>query len=385
MPTFSQWRRNRRRTAFDSPRFAAPPPIQLASSFSPAPRPDLTNFFSAAWCISLDSDTARWRDFQSQLVACDWPFCPVTRFAAIEGDVVGIPDHFHQGGGAWGCLQSHRRILELSLMAGHQKFLVMEDDADLRPGFGAAVRDFLANLGEEKWDCLMLGGQHMATPIPLKPGVVRAAGPNGIQRTHCMAFTRDFARQLYRHWSAPIDQHCDWALGPFAARHRTLAPDRFLVGQRGGMSRIAWRQKPPEWWNPPPDDAPVVWLKCPRAVLEATRDIFHAGYRRNSAGVCVGLADVFDPKKNPTDRDQIAALRSWISMIQWEVASRHGAGGLALHGGQVGGDGSVCTIWNPAAHDQIISNAVDNVVIIDASTEAQARTSHRQLRLANQN
>src|SRR6202050_4362964 len=98
---------------FEPPRPASEPP-PLASSRS-APRPDLTNFFSAAWCISLDSDTARWRDFQSQLVACDWPFCPVTRFAAIEGDVVGIPDHFHQGGGAWGCLQSHRRILELSL------------------------------------------------------------------------------------------------------------------------------------------------------------------------------------------------------------------------------------------------------------------------------
>jgi hypothetical protein len=304
----TQWRRNR----------AAPRPESIETNPPPAPS-ELSRLFDAAWCVNLDFDSDRWDELQRQLAACDWPFCPVKRLAAVHGDTVGVPDHFHQGGGAWGCLQSHRRVLELRLMAGHQRILVMEDDAD------------------QPWDCLMLGGQHMATPKPLKPGVVRAAN---IQRTHCMAFSRPFMRALYRFWSGPLDQHCDWALGPFAAQYKTFAPQRFIVGQRGGTSRIRGDVKPPEWWNPPPADAPVVWLRCPRAVLETCRDVFHAGNRRNHDGVCIGLADVFDSTKNPTQAAKIAALGNWIAMIQWEVESR--------------GDKSVCAIWHPAASASVI-------------------------------
>jgi hypothetical protein len=225
-------------------------------------------------------------------------------------------------------------------MAGHQRILVMEDDVDLRTNFGEAATKFIDALGDEDWDCLMFGGQHMSTPRPHKNGIVRAAN---IQRTHCMAFTRKFMRELYRHWSGPIDQHCDWSLGPFAAKFKTFAPERFIAGQRGGRSWITGSSKPPEWWNPPKENAPVVWLKSPREFLEANRHKYHAGYRRNADGICVGLADVFDAIKNPTAQQQIAALKNWISMIQWEVESR--------------GDGSVCTIWHPGAKEVVVKAA----------------------------
>lgn len=220
---------------------------------------DLENFFDAVRCINLDAEVERWRTMQRQIAECQWPFRSVTRFSAIHGDTVGVPDHFHQGGGAWGCLSSHRRVLEMSLMAGHQRILVMEDDADIRRDFGRRVSQFLSDLGDEQWDCLMLGGQHMSSPKPLRPGVVRCANT---QRTHCMAFSRNFMRELYRYWSGPLDQHCDWALGPFAGKWRTFAPEKFIVGQRGGKSWITGREKAPEWWNAPPADAPVVWLRC---------------------------------------------------------------------------------------------------------------------------
>jgi hypothetical protein len=331
---------------------------------SPRAIDDLSKYFDTVWCIHLGSDSDRWRDFHRQLTACGWPFRSVARFPAIHGDTVGVPDHYHQGGGAWGCLQSHRRVLELSLMAGHQRILVMEDDVDLRPGFGPAATEFLAGLDNTPWDCLMLGGQHMATPAPFRPGIVRAAN---IQRTHCMAFSRSFMRELYRYWSGPLDQHCDWSLGPFAAKFRTFAPERFLAGQRGGRSHITGSQKPPEWWNPPRPNAPVVWLRCPRETIESTRDLFHAGNRRNEHGICIGLADVFDPAKNPTERQQIAALKSWISMIQWEVES--------LRGAFVGPtDGPVCTIWHPEAKSEVVKSAAGNVLLeIEATTEHEAR------------
>ncbi|HUB24117.1 MAG TPA: ERV1/ALR-related protein, partial [Tepidisphaeraceae bacterium] len=348
-----QWRKNRK------PRAPVPP--------DPPPAPaDVSQLFDTVWCINLDDDSKRWDAINRQIAESDWPFRHLTRFAAILGDTVGVPDYFHQGGGAWGCLVSHRRVLELSLMAGHQRILVIEDDADIRPDFGQRIRQFLADLGDEPWDALMLGGQHISTPSMIRPGVVRCINT---QRTHCMAFSRVFMRELYRHWSAPLDQHCDWSLGPFAGRWRTYAPERFIVGQRGGKSRITGGQKPPEWWNPPPPDAPVVWLRCPRDTIEACRDIFHAGNRRNEAGVCIGLADVFNPLKNPSEGQQIAAMRSWISMIQWEVESR--------------GDGSVCTIWNPAAREQIVRAATDrNLMIIDAQTAYDARNAWRACRNA---
>ncbi|MGA2229477.1 MAG: ERV1/ALR-related protein [Tepidisphaeraceae bacterium] len=328
----------------------------------------VANYFDAVWCINLDRDQERWQTFQRSLDICQWPFGPVTRVSAIHGDTVGIPDHFHQGGGAWGCLQSHLRILEQSLMAGHERILVMEDDVDLRPDFGKRARAFLTNLGDETWDCLMFGGQHMSPPTPFKPGVVRAAN---IQRTHCMALSRTFMRELYRHWSSPLDKHCDWALGPFAARWKTFAPESFIAGQRGGHSWITGSDKPPEWWNPPPPDAPVIYLRCPRAVLDECRDLYHAGNRRNSDGVCVGLADVFDSRKHPTSQQKIAALKDWISMIQWEVASRR--------------DASVCTIWHPQADGDIVKAAAGNVLIeISADTLSDARQRRAAVRSARQ-
>jgi hypothetical protein len=355
------WRKNRRRSP------EAPQPLQLPADEPPDPAGDLSRYFDAVWCINLDADADRWQEFSRRLAGCAWPFGPVGRFPAIHGDTVGVPDHYHQGGGAWGCLQSHLRVLEASLMAGHKRILVMEDDVDLRPGFGPAAAAFLIALDRQPWDCLMFGGQHMTSPAPFKSGVVRATNT---QRTHCMAFNRSFMRELYRYWSGPLDEHCDWSLGPFAARFRTFAPERFIVGQRGGRSWITGSQKPAEWWNPPRPDAPVVWLRCPRPVLESCRDLFHAGNRRNADGVCVGLADVFDPAKNPTERQQIAALKNWISMIQWEVESLRGPFASLS-------DGPVCTIWHPGACRELsrtVRAATANVLLeIDVTTEQEAR------------
>ena len=346
-----QWWKNRH------PWIDSAPKIESQRSLLGGTPSDLKNFFDAVWCINLDASRQRWSDFTRQLAACDWPFGPVRRFSAVHGDAVGVPDHFHQGGGAWGCLQSHRRVLEKSLVAHHRRILVMEDDADLRPHFGRSVRQFLADLGDEPWDCLMLGGQHMSTPIVHKPGVVRPAG-KGIQRTHCMAMAADFMRELYRMWSGLIDQHCDWALGPFAAKFRTFAPARFIVGQRGGKSLIAGSEKPPEWWNPPPPDAPVIWLRAPRQVLESCRDIFHSGYRRSPRGYCVGLAAIFGGSIGLAAR--VDKLRRWIATIQWECASRD--------------DGSVCTIWHPQADEATVRAATNDPWIVNAQTETEART-----------
>ena len=87
--------------------------------------------------------------------------------------------------------------------------------------------------------------------------------------------------------------------------------------------------------------------------------------------ICVGLADVFDSRKHRTSQQKIAALKDWISMIQWEVASR--------------ADGSFCTIWHPQAEGDIVKAAAGNVLIeINADTVSDARQRHAAVRSACQ-
>jgi len=331
---------------------------------------DLTKFFDAIYCINLDKDTERWETFQAQLKTCNWPFGPVQRFSALQGDKIGIPLYFHQGGGAWGCLRSHLRVLEMSLMADHKRILVMEDDADLRPEFGEQVRAFLQTLAGEPWDCLMLGGQHMSPSVPYRDGIVKASPPKGIQRTHCMAFTNAFMGCLYRYWSQPLDQHCDWAMGPFAARYKTFAPEKFIVGQRGGLSGITNSPKPPEWWNEPEPNSPIILLKGPREILEPNRDLFHAGMSRDKHGIDMGLADIFQKPVYKSRERRINDLTVWLNVIRWESESMPGK--------------SLATIWHPDADEEIIKEvAGDRLHVIASRDPGTARTAGIAIRAAS--
>jgi hypothetical protein len=243
----------------------------------------------------------------------------------------------------------------------------MEDDADLRPGFGPAVRKFFDDLKGESWDCLMVGGQHHSEPALYKPGVYRAAGPKGIQRTHCMAFTHNFMRELYKFWSLPLDQHCDWALGPFATKFKTFAPEKFLVGQRGGLSRITLGNKPPEWWNAPNQLAPIVMLKATREVLERCRDILHSGNRRNPQGVCLGLWPIFSEPVYRTREARKTQLKQWTEMILWEAESMPNA--------------ALATIWHPRQEEELAKELFgDRLRIIEANTVQEARDAFAKIR-----
>jgi hypothetical protein len=207
---------------------------------------NLADFFDAIYVINLDRDDARWKELQAQIDSVDWPFSPVTRFPAADGQVISAPPHFRQGKAAWACLQSHRRILEDAVAYQHYRVLIIEDDADFGNGFTDKAAAFLEIIRDEEWDCLMLGGQHIAPPASFLPGVIRCVNT---QRTHCYAVQGKFIGELLKTWSAAIDGHCDWSLGQLGGKHLTLAPEKFIVGQRGGLSSITSGVKPAEWWN----------------------------------------------------------------------------------------------------------------------------------------
>jgi len=327
---------------------------------SSSPLSPLQNMFDEVWVISLSRRADRLARFWKEINKSNWPFRRPAVFSAIDGDRVGVPKFWQTGGGSYGCLRSHLVLLERAIQNGLSSMLVVEDDAVFMPTFENDVRNFFANVPSD-WECLMLGGQHVdSKPTQVKPGVVRAGGGGGIQRTHCYALRGSKAmKALYLTW-ANAAVHCDWVMGPCMSKFNTYAPDPFLVGQSDGTSDISGAQNPTKFWRPPTGFEPVVILRSPRSVLEELRQKgWHSGYTRDPAtGIDVGLRDIFaDTALSFSDRNK--KFKAWINMIQWEANS------LA--------EPAICTIWHPDINKSEVQSVVEGKVIeVNAQTASDA-------------
>ncbi|MBI1371000.1 MAG: hypothetical protein GC162_20390 [Planctomycetes bacterium] len=306
---------------------------------------DLYRYFDRVVVVNLRRRPDRLAQLEKALADCDWPFRRPERFDAIDGGSgkVPAPIGWTAGGGAWGCMQSHRQVLERAIMDDVGSLLVLEDDVCMRPTFREDIERFLSAVPDD-WDQLMLGGQHINnTPNQVKPGVVRCTN---CQRTHGYAVRGKYMRDLYRKWCSSSG-HCDHVMGPFQSAYRVYAPDPFIFGQDRTRSDINGAINAKKFWVPPPPGLPVVVLRAPREVAEALRSYgFHTGYTRDSqTDIDVGLRDIF---REQTTADGIRAkLRDWINMIQWEVASE---------------EAMVCTVWHPKATVDLVRDCTDGAV-----------------------
>jgi hypothetical protein len=235
-----------------------------------------------------------------------WPFKQPEVFWGVDGSSLPVPDGWKYGGGTYGCMQSHRHILERCIQDGVESVLVLEDDLAFCQNFENEIVKFLMRVPEQ-WDQLMLGGQHIATPAETEtPGIVRCLNT---QRTHAYAVRGQFMRDLYQRWVSS-QGHCDHAMGPMQRDRMVYAPDPFIFGQEGGRSDISGAVNPVKFWSRPQTDK--VFVVGFDADMDLLRGVgFHTGHTRNAAGIDVGLESIETPGQ----------LAKWIEMIRWECQS----------------------------------------------------------------
>lgn len=295
-----------------------------------------------AYVINLRKRPDRLRRFFERLDACQWPFPRPEVFEAIEGDTVGTPSEFKEGGGAFGCRSSHVTILQRCLMDGASNVLILEDDADIPVDFGDRWARFSEAVPDD-WEGLWIGGQHIQPPAAVSAGVVRCTDA---ERTHAYIARSRFMRALHERW-AGSDVHIDWRMRNWQHQFRVYAPasdwaPSWLVGQDGDRSDIRGQVKPREWWDgsgATGGEQPVVLVRAPLAVAEQLRGLgFHGGYNRAN-GIDVGLIELFSTAVKPDDRP--GKLAGWISMIQGECVAT----------------GALCMIYHPGVKIEMVKAA----------------------------
>lgn len=290
----------------------------------------VNSIFGRVVVVSLDRKPDRLARFNANVESVEWPFKKPERFRAIDGSKVPVPDRWISGGGAYGCMQSHRQILEACLHDDIKSVLVLEDDAYFPPEFSERVARFLGQVPAD-WECLMLGGQHIKyekTPPPLQvEGVLRCVN---CQRTHAYGLRGRAIGDLYRRWMSwepGTTGHCDHIMGPFMAQYKTYAPadqmgrPDFLVAQDDNQSDISGRRVRRVFWNPAPQDQETIYFRGPRPDPTKMRELgFHMGYSIDHVtGVDNGLRAAFGQMRSKLDRKQ--RVQAWVDELRWEAVA----------------------------------------------------------------
>lgn len=178
----------------------------------------------------------------------------------IIGDYTGHPAGWNAGRGAWGCLQSHRRIMEDLMHLRDERgdicwdsALILEDDVFFVAGALERLNEFMPEV-PAGWGQLYLGGQHRQPIAPTKsPHVVLGRSVN---RTHAYAISRQFIQKIYHH----VSYMPDYARGAIHIDHQlelahqredwpVYCPAKWIAGQEEGTSNISGKTNPRLIWS----------------------------------------------------------------------------------------------------------------------------------------
>lgn len=280
--------------------------------------------FDRVALINLDKRKDRLGAFKAKILACP-SLQNYVRYRAVHGDTVSVPGFFVSGGGAWGCRQSHLRVLEDAMLDGVETLLVLEDDVRFTPNFEEKLRTFLTRV-PANWEGLMLGGQDHS-PGPMDIGIEGIARSRNTQRTHAYVVRGLKPMQaLYRLWQK-CDRHIDHWFDQWQSQHIVYQPQPWLCGQDETGSDISGRQDTIRYWEhsiPDMKSVPFQVLFADRAVAEELRNLgFHFGNDRNpTTGRDNGLTLIENNGWDPRD------VEAWGNVIAYEAVERGDVPGI---------------------------------------------------------
>lgn len=127
------------------------------------------NDFEVAYYINLPHRTDRKLQFERR--AKFLPVKKVIRFEAVDGS--GMDSSWPGTPGAWGCRESHIRLLEMVKKEGYEKFMIIEDDAIVKRSFTKNFNKLLSQVGDD-WDMIYLHTQaHWLKPIKINKDIIQ--------------------------------------------------------------------------------------------------------------------------------------------------------------------------------------------------------------------
>lgn len=221
--------------------------------------PKLTDWFDKVYVINCAHRPDRLEETKKEFTEKgigDWDKVTVT--PAIIGDYTRHPAGWGAGKGAWGCLQSHRRIMEDLMHIRDERLdmswegaLILEDDVFFLDNALEDLQRFMTHVPSD-WGQLYLGGQHRQKPTP--HGDYVSIG-NSVNRTHAYAVSRQHIQSIYAHVSYMMDyngtnKHIDHQLEVAHQRKAwpVYCPTRWVCGQRAGNSNISGKTLPALTW-----------------------------------------------------------------------------------------------------------------------------------------
>jgi hypothetical protein len=209
--------------------------------------------FDAVYVISLPSRKERLDLFFRDLPN-PWILGDIKIFTAIDGYGCKIPRSWKSGKGAWGCYQSHLKILKDCTSLNLNNVLIFEDDAIFVDNFNNLAIDLLNSLPQD-WKMLYLGGQHLRMPKQVIINDCLSIGTN-INRTHAYAINHKNTIEDIISWLENLQDwkrshHIDHHYGRLHESERVLpyCPLQWLVGQRESFSNISRKTTKIRWWN----------------------------------------------------------------------------------------------------------------------------------------
>jgi hypothetical protein len=299
--------------------------------------------FDRVYLINLKRRPDRLDNFRRLQKHCGWHLPEPMVYEAVDGSVVGVPNQFRCGPGAFGCLLTHRRILEDCLMSGTDSALIMEDDITWVTEGWNILKQFMADVPAD-WQQVMLGGQHTLPPSKVTDTVYKITN---CQRTHAYSVRGDTKKSLLEAWYT-CNVHCDWKMGEWQKDIVAYAPHLFPFGQMGGKSDIAGRDHGPRYWDwsNEVNGEYLLIARCPKFIMDNLKG-FHRGYWLNANGQDEGLIQI------STLEDKTAKLKEWVKVVSSEAESI----------------GSVPVIWHPGITvEDVRAITSRNIVVVEAST-----------------